>query len=985
MKKSILSLSLLFFASLSFGQIVTMSPTRATLNDEVTITFDATLGNAGLVGASKVYAHMGVVIVDTENPQGSDWEYVVGNWGQDDGVGEMTQVPGETDKWELTLSSSIKNYFDVPSGIEVYWLSMVFRSADGTVKGEGVQGTFKGGQAISNGDIFLKLGDFVQVVEPSSSIVSIDGGNSVSVEGYSSVVASSLSIFIDEGSGYGAARTTVNNANDVVYDYTPPGAGNITVKIEADITTEVLSIERTYTFIDASGNVAPRPAGITDGINYGPDDTKVTLSLLAPNKEFVFVVGDFTNWQVDPAYQMNKTPDGERYWLEITGLTPGQEYVFQYWVDGDITIGDPLADKVADPWNDSSIPASVYPNLPAYDRTDLAIATVLQTGQTPYQWAPSEDTWVRPPKEELVVYELLVRDFVGSHFYQDVIDSLDYLESLGVNAIELLPIMEFEGNESWGYNPMYFLAPDKYYGTKDDLKEFIETCHQRGFAVILDMVLNHAFGLNSMVRMYPGQIGSPWFNTSPTHPFNVGTDFNHESQYTKDFIDTVNLYWLDEYHFDGYRFDLSKGFTQVNAFENDPGNPVGFWGQYDQSRIDILTRMANVIWAYDPEAYVILEHFSEDQEQDVLAEEGMILWNNGNHTYRNLTSGINTSASIQNSFKLEGVTYMESHDEQRLQWENSTNGIVDGNYNVRDLEVGLNRVKMGAAFFYTIPGAKMMWMFQELGYDLHINTCRDGVTIEEGCRVDNKPLPWGSGNLGYYEDEERFKLYQAHGAIINLTRDYRDVFKEGDFAINETGSVKRINITHPTMDVTIIGNFDTEAGTIDPDFSQVGTWYDYFSDDELEVTDVNSELALAPGEFHIYTTLDLPLPGDDLVSYPDPPRVSEIDDQTVNENEVLGPIAFTIDPRGTDFAEITVTGSSSNSNVIFSSDVVIEGTDENRTVTITPRPGRFGTSEITITASDGNYQSEEKFMVEVIDVVTGLEDNSFYPEYFHIS
>ena len=976
MKKTILSLVVLLFTTQTFAQIVTMSPTRAFLDDEITITYDATQGNAGLVGASKVYAHMGVVTTDTENPTGADWEFVVGNWGQDDGVGEMTPVAGQTDVWELTLSPSIKEYFDVPSGIDVFWVSMVFRSADGNQKGEGIAGSFQGGVAIDNGDIFLKLGDFVQILEPTGSIVEFSAGGTVNIEGYSSVVANTLSLFIDEGSGFGAPVATANNANTVTYPYMPAGSGNFSVRVEADITSEVLSAENSFALYESGSTpVASRPAGITDGINYHDgDDTKVTFSIVAPGKEFAYVVGDFNNWTIDNNYLMNQTPDGERFWLEIDGLTPGQEYVFQYWIDGTIKIGDPLADKVADPWNDPFIPEEIYPNLPAYDRVDNAIATVLQTAQVPYQWAASEDTWERPPQEELVVYELLVRDFIGSHNYNDLIDSLDYLEKLGVNAIELLPIMEFEGNESWGYNPMYFLAPDKYYGTKNDLKKFIETCHQRGFAVILDMVLNHAFGLNAMVRMYPGQVGSPWFNAVATHPFNVGTDFNHESQYTKDFVDTVNLYWLSEYHFDGYRFDLSKGFTQNVG--KDPDD-VGAWGQYDQSRVDILTRMADVIWAYDPDAYVTLEHLSDEDEELVLRDAGMITWANANRTFRSLTSGQNAFGDISWINDPRRIVYMESHDEERLQWENSNFGVSDGNYDIRELQTGLDRTKLAAAFFYTQPGPKMMWMFQELGYDLEINTCRDGVTIDPGCRVDNKPLPWGAGNLGYYEDPDRFKLIQAHGAIINLTTDYREVFKEGTFSITQSGPAKRINITHPTMDVTIVGNFDTEIATIDPDFSQDGTWYDFFTDDIIEVVDVNQELSLFPGEFHIYTTVELPSPGEDLVGFPDPPRISEIDDQSVNENEVFGPLAFTIDPRSNDFSEITVNGISSNSNVVFTSDVVMEGTDENRTVTITPRAGRSGITEITITASDGSFETSETFNLEVIDVVTGLEDNAF--------
>lgn len=254
----------------------------------------------------------------------------------------------------------------------------------------------------------------------------------------------------------------------------------------------------------------------------------------------------------------------------------------------------PLCRKIADPWNDQHIPTSVYPNLPVYTKTEYQTATVLQTGQTPYVWSATEDTWVRPELDNLVIYELLVRDFVGTHSYSTLIDTLNYLKRLGVEAIELMPFSEFEGNESWGYNPSYYFAPDKYYGPKDSLKHFIETAHQMGFAVIMDMVLNHAFGQNAMAKLYWDDAASkpaannPWFNRDPPPGYSWGNDFDHTSDYTKAFVDSVNRYWIQEYHVDGYRFDFTKGFTNST-------NP----DSYDAVRIAILKRMADSIWAVD--------------------------------------------------------------------------------------------------------------------------------------------------------------------------------------------------------------------------------------------------------------------------------------------------------------------------------------------------------------------------------------------------
>ncbi|MCB0681020.1 MAG: hypothetical protein KDC32_08815, partial [Saprospiraceae bacterium] len=178
------------------------------------------------------------------------------------------------------------------------------------------------------------------------------------------------------------------------------------------------------------------------------------------------------------------------------------------------------------------------------------------------------------------------------HDYTTLIDTLDYLQNLGINAIELMPVQEFEGNISWGYNPSFHMALDKYYGPVNEFKRFIDSCHARGMAVILDVVYNHAFGQCPLVQLYfdgKPTPESPYFNVDATHPFNVGYDFNHESEATRRYIDQVMTYWLEEFRVDGFRFDLSKGFTQVNNPDD-----VGAWGQYDASRIAILKHYADV-------------------------------------------------------------------------------------------------------------------------------------------------------------------------------------------------------------------------------------------------------------------------------------------------------------------------------------------------------------------------------------------------------
>jgi glycosidase len=843
---------LLICPTLVFSQQLTFTPINFSAEQQVTIIAD--VSGTPLAGETKVYMHAGVVTTSTATPMGSDWKFVKGNYGQDDGIGQMMPVSGQPNKWTITLNATLRSYFNVPVGTNIFYLAMVFRNANGSKKGQ-------------DADIFksLSVPAYTSVTSPITNDVFVVSGNSISLSGSASESAASLEILVDAGTGY-VSLNTLTNASTISASYTPASSQTINVKVKATINNNnVESISSFNIILRGNTIVQALPANVRDGINYSSDPTKATLVLIAPNKSFAYLVGDFTNWAIDNNYLMKQTPDGKRFWFELNGLTSGVEYVFQYWVDGTIKVGDPLADKVSDPYNDSFIPASLYPNLPINTRTNNGIATVLQTNQTPYNWASTEQSWVAPDKKELVVYELLVRDFLSSHSYNDLTDTLNYLKRLGVNAIELMPIMEFEGNLSWGYNPSYFLAPDKYYGTKAALKKFIEKAHQKGIAVILDMVLNHAFGQNPMVQMYFDKSANkpkdnPWFNPDAKHPFNVGYDFNHESQYTKDFVDTVCGYWLKEYHFDGFRFDLSKGFTQTN-------NPtdVGAWGNYDQSRINILTRMANKIWTLKPNAYVILEHFAASSEETVLAANGMLLWGNMTGAYADALEG-NSSAGIEQAARNSHINYMESHDEERLMVGLTKSGLSSSFYNVKDLPVALNRAKMGAAFFYTVPGPKMLWQFGELGYDKSINLCGNG-TENGGCRTDNKPLPWGSGSLNYYTNDDRQRVFKTFAGINKLIASNKDAFKKGSFTFTSVGDFRQINIKHSTLEIAIIGNFITNYREVSGVFSKTGTWFDYFGNTSIIVTDVNQPIILAPGEFHIYTSVQQQSPGVGLVDF----------------------------------------------------------------------------------------------------------------------
>lgn len=655
-------------------------------------------------------------------------------------------------------------------------------------------------------------------------------------------------------------------------------SGTTQVTCEAVAGTQTKNLAFSYTIRSTTVN-QPRPAGIKDGINYSTDATKATLCLWAPGKTSVYVIGDFTNWDINANYLMKK--DGERFWLELTGLTSGVEYAFQYLVDENLRLADPYTDKVLDP-DDSFIPAAAYPSLKTFpskavsDKWYFNRLAVLQTGQTPYVWQVAN--FQKPAKEKLVIYELLVRDFFGSNGrnYQNLIDTLSYFKRLGVNAIELMPFTEFNGNESWGYNPTFMFAPDKYYGTKNKLKEFIDKCHQNGIAVILDMVMNHHDVPNPYVMMdfdfnaFKPTANNKWFNTDARHPFNVFFDMNHESSYTKKYLDTVNHYWLNEYKVDGYRYDLSKGFTQTN----NPSN-VGAWGAYDASRIAILKRMSDKIWAHTPAAYVMLEHFADNAEEKELAEykasegKGMMLWSGFHGAFGQSTKGESSNSDISGIYFANrgwtvphNIGYMESHDEERLMYGNLQSGRSSGSYNIKALSTALDRIKAASLIFYSIPGPKMLWQFGELGYEFSINTCQD-LSVNSNCRVAPKPVKWE-----YLSDPARKSLFDVTAELIKLRKTH-SVFTNGDATVGSgSGFVKQVSIknkpfnpaptTTSTMNVVAVANFDVTVQTPSVSFPHTGTWYEYYAAGApITIANVSTGIELQPGQYKLFTDVKL--------------------------------------------------------------------------------------------------------------------------------
>ena len=779
-----------------------------------------------------------------------------------------------------TLTDNAKFTKTTPSGKTIF--SITFKPSDFfsvSISSETQLGVLLKGNDWSNGQTTDFITSFwdgsfqAKLVTPANLPLFVMNGDPVVVQAQVPV-ASDFQLFIDN-------VLTNSQTAQTIYNYTFNVAeisGAPTVKIVATSGASNSTVTFQY-ILSAPSPTQARPAGIIAGINYNADASKVTLCLWAPGKTSVYVQGDFSAWNVLPENRMNR--DGEYFWVQLNGLTSGQEVGYRYLIDEKIYVADPFADKILDP-DDQYIPAGTYPALKAFPSKALTNkwyfnrVAVFQTNQPAYPWQITN--FQKPAQEKLVIYELLIRDFFGadSRRYQSLIDTLSYLKRLGVSAIELMPITEFNGNEGWGYNPTFMFAPDKYYGTKNKLKEFIDKCHQNGIAVIMDMVMNHHDLPNPMVLMdFDFVAGKPtvnnkWFNTDATHPYNVFFDMNHESSYTKKYLDTINYNWLHEYKVDGYRYDLSKGFTQKNT-----GSNVGAWGAYDASRIAILKRMADKIWSHTPDAYVILEHFADNTEEKELAEyragegKGMMLWANFNNAYNQNTMGYASSSDISSMYYANrswtvahAVGYMESHDEERLMYKNLQFGNTLLDYSVKSLDKALIRIKGAGVVFYTIPGPKMLWEFGELGFDLSINRCGDG-TVNSSCRTDAKPPQWQ-----YRLDVIRKDLYNVTADLIRLRNTY-SVFTSGDATITGgSGLIKQVALKNKPyvdvpanasqMNVVAVANFDVAKQTATISFPHTGTWYDYFASGViLNVTSVSFSMELQPGQYKLYTDIKI--------------------------------------------------------------------------------------------------------------------------------
>ncbi|MDB5508670.1 MAG: malto-oligosyltrehalose trehalohydrolase, partial [Hyphomicrobiales bacterium] len=225
--------------------------------------------------------------------------------------------------------------------------------------------------------------------------------------------------------------------------------------------------------------------------------------------------------------------------IELPGVSAGARYSWS--IDGQAGIPDPVSRF----------------------QPDGVFAPSLVVDPLAYAWR--DQGWKGRPWDETVLYELHVGAATHEGTFLGLIERLDAIADLGVTMIELMPIAECPGDRNWGYDGVLPFAPNSAYGTPDDLKRLVDSAHERGISVMLDVVYNHFGPSGNFLPLY----AKSFFTDRHHTPWGDAIDFDaQERRAVRDFVIHNALYWLEEFHFDGLRFDA------VHAIKDDSDRHV---------------------------------------------------------------------------------------------------------------------------------------------------------------------------------------------------------------------------------------------------------------------------------------------------------------------------------------------------------------------------------------------------------------------------
>jgi len=540
--------------------------------------------------------------------------------------------------------------------------------------------------------------------------------------------------------------------------------------------------------------------------------SSIEFQLFAPYNKGVALIGSFSDWQ-----EISMQKDRQGYFRTLVELEDGV-YQYKFRVQSKSWFFEP------DQWVDVNDPYAT--DIDADHENSVVRIKDGQRITDTYVW--QHDDHPLPADQELVIYEMHVANFSGGeddpHLrgkYKHVIEKLDYLCELGINAIELMPVKEYPGDYSWGYNPRYFFATESSYGTTAGLKQLIDECHGRGIRIILDGIYNHSEAASPLTQIDHDY----WYHHEPRDPENNwGPEFNYEfydekldTYPARKFIGDTVRFWIQEYHIDGIRYDAARQMANYD-----------FMGWIVQE----AKRMASMKPFYN-----IAEHIPETT--DIVGPEGPMdaCWHESFYhcVLEHITGDTFDLERLKDVLdaKRQGylgatdvVNYLTNHDQEHLMVELAEREIFEAE--------AFRRVKLGAVLLMTAIGVPLIWMGEEFG-EYKRKT------------PDQSKLEWPL--LGNDLNQSLFEYYKG---LIALRKHNHALYTENINFFHEDPDNKvlaYIRWNDQGDRVVVVVNFSDQflAQYQISNFPEAGTWHEWTLNYDVEAGDEGVKLDL--GEY----------------------------------------------------------------------------------------------------------------------------------------
>jgi len=599
-----------------------------------------------------------------------------------------------------------------------------------------------------------------------------------------------------------------------------------------------------------------------------PYSNGVTFRVWAPNASSVTVRGDFNGWG-DTAL-VNEGASGN-WSVDVPGALAGQQY--RYYVNGNSLKRDPRSRRVTNSNGNSYI----------YD-------------PAAFNWGSGSFT--TPARKDAVIYQMHVGTFAGNNppsTFDQAIAKLDHVRDLGINVIKLMPINEFAGNFSWGYNPADIFSVESSYGGPDAFKRFVRACHERGIAVLVDVVHNHygpsdlstwrfdGWFQNNLGGIYhynDNRAYTAWGNTRP--------DFGRTE--VRQFIRDQIFMFLEEYRVDGFRWDSIYNMINTDQGANTQGRSLV---------TDINWEMQQTY----PEKIRIAEDNAFDFSMNFHSQ-----WDVGYRwdlhgqvtTAADSSRNMNTVAGLLGNWAgIQRVVFSEAHDYIARNHSRSRIPSEIDSSNPTSIWAR-KRGLLAAGIVMTTPGMPMIFQGQEMHETLAFH--------------DDTALRWNLTNT-------HAGIVRAYRDLIQARRNLRDGMQglKGNGInvnhINNSGKVVsfiRWDQGGQVDDVVVVANFSATIWSNNNyaiQFPSAGTWYSHFNSDstnyQSDFGNVGSIAVTAAGSpaigninigmYGLQIFSKIP-PGDAPPPPPPPPPVDA--NVAFNPEEPLGcvPVIITFDP-----------------------------------------------------------------------------------------